>query len=175
MNEKFYLPATLVLCLIVFAGWYQFIYEPARREILNMELETRRLREVEREVVELKARHGDLAALVELKEQQLDEARIYLPSTPAQDEFIDQLYRAADSCSVRIVSVHAGEVKSSKVIQSQAINVRLEAGYVPLMNFIREILDGERLTGLETFSAKSATGNLLSCEISFTIFAEPLP
>lgn len=171
MNEKFFLPATLAVCLLTAAAWYQFVYEPARSTILNMELETRRLREVERDIFELKARHGDLTALVEAKALQLDEAQIFLPSTPAQDEFIDALYRAADACQVRIISVRADEVNSSKDIQSLVVNVRAEADYISLLNFIRTTLDGERLTRLKRFSATRTGDNLLQCELSFTIFA----
>ncbi len=173
MNEKFYLPATLVLCLLIIVGWYQFIYEPARREIVSMELETRRLREVEREIAELKARHGDLEAFAELKAQQLDEARIYLPTAPAQDEFLNDLYRAAEATDVRILSVRADEVKSKGELQSQAVSVRVEANYIPLLNFIRLILDGERLASLEGVSIERTDTRLLNCELSFKIYAAP--
>ena len=138
-----------------------------------MELETRRLREVEREVKELKARHGDLAVFAELKAQQLDEARIYLPPTPAQDEFLDELYRAAEAVEVRILSVRTDEVKSKSELQSQAVSVRLEANYIPLLNFIRLILDGERLTSLEGVSIERTDTRLLNCELSFKIYAAP--
>lgn len=171
MNDKFFLPATLIVCLLVFAAWYQFVYEPARSAILNMELETRRLREIEREISELKARHGDLTALVEVKALQLDEARIFLPTTLAQDEFIDALYKSADDCQTRIISVRADEINSSKEIQSLVVNVRAEADYISLLNFIRETLDGERLTHLKRFSAEHTDANLLNCELRFKIFA----
>lgn len=171
MNDKFFFPATLIVCVLVFAAWYQFIYEPARSAVLNMELETRRLQEVEREISELKTRHGDLATLVEAKALQLDEARIFLPSTLAQDEFIDALYKSADDCQTRIISVRADEINSSKEIQSLVVNVRAEADYISLLNFIRETLDGERLTHLKRFSAEHTDANLLNCELSFKIFA----
>ena len=175
MREKFFLPLTLVICALLFISWRQFFYELTQREIANMELETRRLREVEREVSELKARYGDLSAVVAAKELQLDEARIFLPPTLAQDEFIDGLYRTAESSKARIISVHAGEENSSDKIQSQVVNVKLEGNYVSLLNFIRTTLDGGRLTNLEKFSAESAGGNVVSCELSFKIFAEPTP
>ena len=170
MNDKLYLPATLVLCLIVLFGWHRFVYEPARREILSMELETQRLRETERELSELKRRHGDLKAFAELKASQLDEARIFLPTELEQDEFIEELYLAAESCGVSIVSIRADEEKFSEV-QSQIVSVTLEADYVSLLNFIRVIEDGERLTRLEKFSAARNDGGTLDCEMSFKIFA----
>ena len=172
MNDKKFLPPIIFgLIIILSVGWYKFIYEPAQREILNMELETRRLREIEREILELKARHENLAAFVEEKDLQLDEARIFLPTTLAQDKFIDELYRTANSANVRINSIRTGEVTSSEQLQSQVVNVKLEADYISLLNFIREILDGGRLTSLEKISVESLSGKILSCELSFEIFA----
>lgn len=173
MREKFFLPLTLAICALVFVAWYQFFYETTQREIAGMELETRRLREVEREISELKKRHGNLAALAEAKSIQLDEARNFLPPTLMQDEFIDGLYRAAESSNARIISVQASTESSSKEIQSQIINVALEADYISLLNFIRTILDGGRLTNLENFSVDGTGNKILSCELSFKIFAEP--
>ena len=173
MREKFFLPLTLLICAVLFVGWHRFFYETTQQEISRMDLETRRLREVEREVSELKARHGDLAAFVETKDLQLDEARIFLPPTPAQDEFIDALYRAADSSKARILSVQTGEENSDGELQAQTVNVTLEADYISLLNFIRATLDGGRLTSLESFSVNSAGGKFLSCALSFKIFFAP--
>jgi hypothetical protein len=136
-----------------------------------MELETRRLREVEHEISKLKARHGNFAAFVTAKELQLDKTRIFLPPTLAQEEFIDGLYRAADFSKARIVSVHTGEEIQDKEVQAQVVNVKAEADYISLLNFIRVTLDGERLATLEKFSVDSAEGNIISCTLSFKIFA----
>ena len=174
MRERFFLPLTLLACAIFFFGWYQFFYEPTQREIVNAELETRRLREVEREISELKKRHGNLTALAEVKSLQLDDMRNFLPPTLEQDEFIDALYRAAEISNARIISVQAGAESSGKEIQSQVINVTLEADYISLLNFIRVTLDGGRLTNLENFSVTGACNKILSCELSFKIFAEPI-
>lgn len=171
MNDKFFLPATLMACAVIVIALRLFVYEPVQAEIVSMELETRRLREVEREISELKARYGNLATFKASKELQLDEARIFLPATLAQDEFIVELYRAADFSKVRILSVQTGEEISSEKIQAQVVNVRLEADYISLLNFIRETLDGGRLTNLENFSVEISGGNILSCSLSFKIFA----
>ena len=85
MRDKIFLAATLIICIILSIVWYQFFYSATRREILNMELETRRLHEVEREISELKARHKDLSLLAEEKELELDAARNFLPPTIAQE------------------------------------------------------------------------------------------
>ncbi len=174
MRDNFFLPTTIILCVIIFVGWHQFFYTTTQREILNMELETRRLREIEREISELKARHENLSAFVETKEFELDAARNFLPSTIAQDKFIDELYRTAEFRSVRIISIQTGEVISAEKFQSQVITVNVETDYISLLNFIRELLDGSRLINLENFSAESVSGKIISCELSFKIFAEPI-
>ena len=174
MRDKNFLPPIIFALIIILSfGWWQFIYEPAQREILAMKLETRRLREVEREIVELKARHENLSAFVEEKELELDEARNFLPATLEQDKFIDELYRAAEFHRARIISVQTDE-STSEPLQAQVVNVKLEADYISLLNFIRMTLDGERLTNLERFSVEHAVGRILSCELSFKIFAEPI-
>ncbi len=172
MYDKKFLPAIiLALGIILSLGWYELIYAPAQREILNMELETRRLREVEREILELKARHENLAAFVEEKELQLDAAQNFLPTTLAQEKFIDELYHAAESLDVKIISIRAEETTSTEKLQAQVVSVNLLADYIALLNFIREILDGERLTVLEKISIEKASGRTLDCRLNFKIFA----
>ena len=136
-----------------------------------MELETRRLREVEREILQLKAHHENLSAFIAQKESELDAMKKFLPPTFMQDEFIDELYRAAQLHKAQIISVRADEIISEEKFQSQTVSVKLETDYVSLLNFLREILDGERLTRLENFSATSAGDGIVSCELSFKIFA----
>ncbi len=174
MRDKNSLPLIIFALIIILTfSWWQFIYEPTQREILAMKLEARRLREVERELLELKARHGDLSAFVEAKELELDAARNFLPSTLEQDKFIDELYRAADFHRARIISVQTDT--PSEALQAQVISVKLEADYISLLNFIRDVIDGGRLTTLERFSVESAAGRILSCELSFKIFSASSP
>ena len=173
MREKIFLPLTLVACALIFVAWHQFFYETTQLEIVGMELETRRLREVEREISTLKTRHGDLTKFAEAKALQLDDMRNFLPPTLSQDEFISGLYRAAESARARIISVQAGEETADDKITAQVVNIRVEADYIALLNFIRATLDGERLTVLERFSAESSGGNVISCALSFKIFAAP--
>ena len=159
MNDRKFLPAIIFLSAIIFFfAWQQFFYEPIQREILNTELETRRLREIEREILELKARNN-LAALVEEKESELDAAKNFLPPTLTQDKFIDELYRAA------------GEIISAEKISAQFVSVNAEGNFVSLLNFIREIVDGERLARLENFSVTAEESNVVSAELRFKIFA----
>ena len=88
-----------------------------------------------------------------------------------QDKFIDELYRAADSNRVHLVNVQAGEISEGEDVQTQIISVKLEAAYVPALNFIREIIDGGRMVSLENFSMTSDGQGITTCELDFKIFA----
>ena len=171
MPDKRFLPlVTLVVCLVCFFALQEFVLEPARRDALNMRLETRRLREVEREVLELKARHGDLTAALAQKERELDAAREFLPVELEQEKFLDALYRAADAWRAQIISVRAGDIEGDE-LQSQTVTVKLEAEYVSLLNFVRQIVDGKRFAVLEKASIESTGDKFLSCELTLRIFA----
>lgn len=171
MPDKRFLPlVTLAVCVLCFFALNEFVFEPARRDILNMQLETRRLREVEREVLALKARHGDLTAAVAQKERELDAAREFLPVELEQDKFIDALYRTAENQRAQIISVQAGDVEGDE-LQSQTVTVKLESQYVSLLNFAREIVDGKRFAVLEKASIDGTGDKFLSCELTFRIFA----
>ena len=172
MREKFFLPATIAACLLICGGLYLFVYRPAQSEILSMQLETRRLREIERELDELTARHGNLSALAAENERRLDDARNFLPTTLTQEKFIDELYRAADFNRARLTHVQAGEISGGEV-QSQIVTVNLEGDYVSLLNFIREISDGGRANRLENFFVTATDDGILNCELHFKIFAAP--
>lgn len=171
MPDKRFLPiVTLIVCVLCFFALNEFILEPARRDTLNMQLETRRLREVEREVLALKERYGDLSAALAQKERELDAAREYLPVELEQEKFIDTLYRAADSQRAQIISVQVGEVEGDE-LKAQTVTVKLESQYVPLLNFVRQIVDGKRFAVLEKASVESTGDKYLSCELTFRIFA----
>ena len=61
----------------------------------------------------------------EEKELELDAARNFLPPTIAQEKFIDELYRAAESHNAKILSIKAGEIISAEKIQDILIQVNL--------------------------------------------------
>jgi len=65
-----------------------------------------------------------------------------------------------------------GEISEIDSVQKQSVKIRLDADYISLSNFIREILDGERLASLKNFSISSDDeSNILNCELEFIIFA----
>ncbi|MCR5834098.1 MAG: type 4a pilus biogenesis protein PilO [Selenomonadaceae bacterium] len=172
MNKKFLMPVlTFTLGAMILFGWYEFIYVETRQEITMMESETRQLKDLEREISKLKARHEDLSAYMADMDSQLDRARMFLPETLSQENFIAELYQTAEICRAQIISVNSGEAVETKSVQSQTVNIRLETDYLSLLNFIRATLDGSRLVSLESFTVES-DGGILICDLVFKIFAE---
>ena len=170
-DSRFLIFVACLAGVVLLILWQQFFYETTQREILNMQLETRRLREIEREITALKSRHKNLETFAQMKELELDAARKFLPTTLAQDEFIDELYRAAEMSGVRLSAVHTSDTVEAEQIQSQVVTVKLEAKYISLLNFLREVLDGERSVNLKNFSLENTGGNVLSGELELKIFA----
>ena len=168
MREKFYLPATLGICATAAVLFWLLVYAPAQAEISAMKLETQRLQLQTRELETLQARYGNLSDFAEKLDEQLILAQDFLPTNIDDEKFIDSLHKAAAGKKVLINSVQVGEVQGDE-IQRQAVRVRLDADYISLLNFIREILDGGRLVALESYSIEGS--GILSCELEFSIFA----
>lgn len=170
MREKIPLPA-LVLVACVAAGilYWRLIFVPVEAEISAMRLETRRLEVQLRELEEFKARWGDLEEAVAASEERLALMREYLPPEMDSEKFLSTVYALADARKIFINSVQAGEI-SGDTVQRQTIKIRFEGRYIPLLNFIREILDGGRLARLDGYTIQR-DGNILTGELNFSIFA----
>lgn len=95
-----------------------------------------------------------------------------MPAEMNAEKFIAALYTSAENKKILINSVQTGEISEKDSLQRQEIKIRLDADYISLLNFIREVIDGERLASLENFSiAKDGESNILNCELEFIIFA----
>ena len=180
--KKIFLPAVVAIFFLMSCGIYFFSYKPAESEILRIQLETRKLQAVEKELADF-WRNKNPEDFVERTEENLFAARENLPEEISSDKFIEKIYSSANLNKVQIISVQAGEVSlvnaeeknPSAEIQKQIITVKLAANYISLMNFIREIYDGERLANLENFSVSAEnSGNILDCELHFAIFSVSL-
>ncbi len=133
-----------------------------------MKLETRQLQMQARELENLQARYGNLADYAEKADERLTFAREFLPTNIDDEKFIDSLYQIAAGKKILINSVTVSEIPGDE-IQRHTIRVRLDADYISLLNFIREVLDGGRLVELANFSAEGS--GVLYCELEFDIFA----
>ena len=173
MRKRNFLPiATLIICATVAILYRQTIYLPVQAEISRLNAETKEIETLEREIENLQARYGNIEDFAESTNERLAQMQEYLPAEMNAEKFIAQLYIFAEDKKILINSVQVGEISEKDSVQSQAIKIRLEADYISLLNFIREILDGERLASFENFTiARIDDTNILNCELEFVIFA----
>ena len=184
MNREKFLPAiTLALCLIATFLFVNLIYTPLKSETAAAQLELRRLHAVEKNLQDFKNRHGDIEKFLALTETRLKSARELLPLETAQDTFAAEIYKIAEKNKVLVTSVQMGELEpvesaeggesakdeGNKKILRQSIKIKVEADYIATLNFLRDILNGERFTALETITLASDK-NILTGYIELLIF-----
>lgn len=175
-REKFYLTTTLAICFVAAIFFVILIYIPMQAAISSMQLETRRLHAVVDNLDEIKKRHGDIKNFVALTEKILYETQEFLPAESSQDFFVAELYKIAEKNNILINSVQIGELETvdeneeDKKIFRQNIRLDVAADYISALNFLREILDGNRLVVLENLSLNSGE-NILTGEIELLIFS----
>lgn len=174
-NKKFLPSAILITCATVAILYWQLIYLPVQAEISRLNAETKQIELAELELKNLQERYGDLEKFVELTEDRLAQMQEYFPAEMQAEKFVAQLYSVAEDKKILINSVQLGEVSEKNSVQTQTVKIRLSSDYISLLNFIREILDGERLASFENFSiAREDDGNILNCELEFVIFSANL-
>lgn len=173
MRNKKILPVTvLIICTTVAIFYWQVIYLPVQAEISSFNAQTKQIETAEKEIENLQARYGSLEKLAEVTEERLAQMQEYLPAEMNSEKFAAQLYGVAEDKKIFINSVQFGEVSEKNSVQRQTVKIQLEADYISLLNFIREILDGERLASFENFSvARADDSNILNCELEFVIFS----
>ena len=173
MNNKNFLPSAIFgICATVAILYWQLIYLPVEAEISRLNDETKRLETLEKELVNLQTRYKNFEETVELTGERLTQMQEYLPAEMNAEKFVSEIYNLAEDKKILINSVQAGEITEKNSVQSQLIKIQLEADYISLLNFIREILDGERLASFESFSISRADeSNILNCDLEFVIFS----
>ena len=112
MRQKIFPAVTIAVCLAIAIFFILLIYSPLQSEISSLQLEMRRIQAVEQNLSEFKRRHGEFEKFSALIENRLNEAQKFLPSTPAQDIFVAELYRIAEKNNVLINSVQIGELEN---------------------------------------------------------------
>ena len=174
-NKNFFPAITFIICATVAILYWQIIYIPIQNEISALNSETKRIETIESELANLTARHKNFEEIVALTEENLLQMQEFLPAEMNAEKFIAALYTSAENKKILINSVQAGEISEKDSVQRQKINIRLESDYISLLNFILEILEGERLASFENFSISSdGESNILNCELEFIIFAANL-
>ena len=173
MKKIFILPIIIFSFVLLTILYWQFIFIPMQSEILSMQTETRRLQAVEKNLRDLKSRHENFEEFAESTEARYIEAQNYLPSTPSPEKFIAQIYKLAEQNKIAVTNVQVGElnfVEDNKNLQRQSIKIKFEGNYISALNYLREILDGERFTNLENISMENKQENFIECEAEFYIY-----
>ena len=174
MRGKIFLPI-MIICGVflsaIFILW-NFFYIPLQGEILQMQLETKKILAVEDELKTLQSRHGDFAEFVALNGERLNALKKFLPSAPEQEKFSAEIYKLAEKNKIAVTSLQVGEITSveKKNLSRQSIKIKLEGKYISILNFIRGLADGERFAKLENISLETAENNLILGEAEFFIF-----
>lgn len=177
MNKEKFLPAvTIFFCVVVAVLFYQLIYAPLQNEISATQMKTRRLQTISRDLEKFKNRNGDLEKFSALVEKNLNDAQNYLPAETMQENFVAELYRIADTNKILVKSVQIGELEPvEKISESKdnlfklSVKINFEADYISTVQFLREVLNGNRLATLENFSLNGGE-NILGGEMEFSIF-----
>lgn len=174
-NKNFLPPIIFIICATTLFLYWQLIYIPVQAEITKFDAETKKFQAAEKELNYLQTRYKNFEEIAELTAEKLSAAQELFPAEMNDEKFIAALYNLAADKNILINSVQVGEISENDSVQKQSIKIRLDADYISLLNFIREILDGERLANLESYSISSdGESNILNCELEFIIFAANL-
>ena len=177
MNREKFLPIIAILfCCVISILFVNLIYAPLKSETTSKQMQVRRFQAVEKNLDEFKKRHGNLENFFTLTESRLSDAREFLPAESMQDVFVAGLYKIADKNNVVVNSIQIGELQAveqnsdnNKNFFRQTVTVKFEADYISTLKFLREILNGNRLTTLENISLESGK-DILSGNMELSIF-----
>lgn len=166
-----------ILLLFAVLGAASFIFMTAfisvQTEISNMQTETYRLQAIEKDLRKLQARQK----IFELTTERFDELKRYLPSKPAQEIFTAEIYHTAEKNKIAITNLQVGELinlENEKNFLRQSVKIQIEGDYISILNFLREISDGERFTRLENISLESSRENFIICNVEFYIYSSTM-
>lgn len=174
MRKDFLLPIIICSFALLTILFWQFIFLPIQSEILNMQIESRRLQAIEKSLLKLKARHENFAEFVELTDARLIEAENFLPDKPSQEKFTAEIYKIAAQNKIAVTNLQVGEinfVEDNKNLRRQSVKIKFEGNYISTINFLREIADGERFAKTENISIENLRDNFINCEVEFYIYS----
>ena len=152
-----------------------------------MNLETQKIVKDGIEILNFKSKHGDLNEYIKKLDERYQDTNIFLPEKIEQGEFIKDLQQKALENQVKIIAIIPGKIQSfveeksddqkenselMKDIVMLPINLKIDCGYIQLLNFLKAIETNERITQIKNFSIVSkGDGENLSCELNIIIFA----
>ena len=173
-----------ILLMVIF---YFAFHEPLQKDILKMNLETQKIVKDGIEILNFKSKHGDLNEYIKKLDERYQDTNIFLPEKIEQGEFIKDLQQKALENQVKIIAIIPGKIQSfieeksddqkensdlMKDVLMLPINLKIDCGYIQLLNFLKAIETNERITQIKNFSIVSkGDGENLSCELNIIIFA----
>ncbi|MBR1728667.1 MAG: type 4a pilus biogenesis protein PilO [Selenomonadaceae bacterium] len=173
-----------ILLMVIF---YFAFHEPLQKDILKMNLETQKIVKDGIEILNFKSKHGDLNEYIKKLDERYQDTNIFLPEKIEQGEFINDLQQKALENQVKIVAIIPSKIQPfieensddqkensdlMKDIVMLPINLKIDCGYIQLLNFLKAIETNERIMQIKNFSIVSkGDGENLSCELNIIIFA----
>lgn len=189
--------AIVLSILIIFVFW-TFIHESSQRSIMQLQLEKQKDLQIVANIVSYKNKHGDLDDYMQKLEDRYQMASVSLPEKMEQGDFIEFLQQKALEEQVNITSMNPSEIQPFSVdyknnseemvddsngddnknsaLESKLtmlpINVKMECGYIQLINFLQAIEMSDRILHIENLSLIGKdNGERLICELNIVIFA----
>lgn len=181
MKEKNFILLGIFSVILIFAGIFlQSVYFSWHSEILRLQTETKKLQAEEKIFSNFLAQNKNLDDFINLNEENFLTVREFLPAEPEQEKFTEEIYRAAEKNNISVNSLHIDEpveVEADKKFSGeffrQSVKIDFEANYIDLLNFLREISDGERFATLANISVEEGENNL-NCRAEFFIYSAKL-
>lgn len=173
MKIKKFLPVAIICGgIFLISTLLYFVFIPIQGKILEMETETKNFQAVEKNLRELQRRHENFEEFAESIEENLNELKKSLPEKSSQEKFSAEIYQAAEKNKIAVTLLQVGEIISEENFQKQSVKIKLEGNYISILNFLRDIYDGERFAKLENISLESSKENFITCDAEFFIFSQ---
>ena len=174
-REKFLPFVTIAVCCVVTFFFAEIIYQPIKSKIFSMQTETQKLHAAEIEIANFENLHGSFENFSTITETKLETAREFLPAESLQDNFAAEIYKVAEKNKILVNSIQIGEVENvEENFSRQSIKIKIDGDYISTLNFMREIIDGERFAAIENLTLESHE-NILNGDIEILIFSVAAP
>lgn len=181
MNNKNFILLGIFFCILICVSLYlRTIYNSWQSEILQMQTETTKLQTEEKILSGFSARNKNFDDFINLQEEKFLTVREFVPEDFEQEKFTDAIYRTAEKNNVSVIALQVAEPVAVEVDKNisgqffrQSVRVQFESNYIDLLNFLREILDGERFATLSNISVEKVE-DILDCEAEFFIYSANL-
>lgn len=172
MQMKKFSPVVIIgggIFLIIM--FLQLIFLPLQSQILEMRMETAHLQAVEKTLRKFESQQENFEDFAELTRENLIELQKLLPEKSAQEEFTAEIYKAAEKNKIAVTFLQVGDLVAEENFQKQSVKIKLEGDFISVLNFLRDISDGERFAKLENITLENSEENFIICNAEFFIFA----